>query len=247
MEQFSVHKLATLAGVSVRTLHHYDKIGLLKPSGRSESKYRYYKKAELLRLQQILLYKELDFTLAQITDILDDPGFDLLQAMQQHKKELQKRKSRMAVLLSTIDNTIHQLKNKNQKMDYNEMYKGFSKEQAEALQKEAAEKWGAETIAKSNKRILSMSKGDWAALKQKGEDINIALATNMSLKPGDLKIQELIQQHYEMTGCYFDVTPEIYKKLGTMYVEDERFKAYYEKYKKGLAEFIRDAIHVYSQ
>ena len=244
MEQFSVNQLATIAGVSVRTLHHYDKIGLLKPSLRSESKYRYYGKAELVRLQQILLYKELDFTLAQITAILDSPGFNVVQALHEHKKELQKRKDRVTQLLQTIDNTIHQLKNQ-EKMDYNELYKGFNKEQAEAWRKEASEKWGVKTINGSYERILAMTKGDWQALMQKAEDINHALAANMHLAPDDPQILKLIGEHYEMTGRHFNVTPEIYRNMGTMYVGDERFKAYYEKYKPGLAEFLRDAIHAY--
>ncbi|MCD6065361.1 MAG: mta [Bacteroidetes bacterium] len=243
MEKFSVNRLAKLAGVSVRTLHHYDEIGLLKPAIRAESKYRYYGKEELLRLQQILLYKEMDFTLAQIAEILDDPDFDLLKALGEHRKQLQRKKQRMAALLQTVDKTIVQLKTK--KMNYEEMYKGFGKEKFEAYTKEAKERWGEETINQSHKKILAMDKKDWEALKQRGEDINKALTAAMDLKPEDAGVQELIRQHYEMMGCHFDVTKEIYRGLGSMYVEDERFTAYYEKYRPGLAAFLRDAIHLF--
>jgi DNA-binding transcriptional MerR regulator len=115
MNKFSVKGLAKLAGVSVRTLHHYDKIGLLRPAVRTDANYRYYSEKELLRLQQIMLYKELDFSLSQIAEILDDPEFDILNAMQEHKAALQKRKERIGQLLQTIDSTIDQLKNKNKK------------------------------------------------------------------------------------------------------------------------------------
>jgi DNA-binding transcriptional MerR regulator len=245
MERFSVNQLAKLAGVSVRTLHHYDEIGLLKPSVRSETKYRYYGKDELLRLQQIMLYKELDFTLAQIAEILDDPDFNILKALHDHKLELQRRKKRMDALMKTVDKTIKQLKTKIEKMNYEEMYKGFTKEQAEAYKKEAIERWGEKTIHDSEKRILAMNKGEWEVLKQKGDNIYKSLAKLMHLDPADKKVQSLIKEHYDMTGKFFDVTLEIYKNLGTMYVEDDRFKAFYDKYDKDLAVFLRNAIHVY--
>jgi DNA-binding transcriptional MerR regulator len=243
MDRFSVNRLAKLAGVSVRTLHHYDEIGLLKPSLRAESKYRYYGEEELLRLQQILLYKEMDFTLAQIAEILDDPDFDLLKALSEHKKQLKKKKERMTVLLKTVDKTIVQLKKK--KMNYEELFKGIPKEQADAWTKEAKERWGAETIEKSHQKLLAMDKKDFEALKKRGDDVTRALAASMHLRLDDAKVQELIARHYELMGCYFDVIPEIYRNLGIMYVEDERFTATYEKYAKGLAVFVRDAIQVF--
>ncbi|WP_343702573.1 MerR family transcriptional regulator [Chitinophaga sp.] len=96
MDNYSVKKLARLAGVSVRTLHLYDKMGLLEPSVRTQARYRLYGEKELLRLQQILFYRELDFPLKEIRDILDDPTFDLAQALEGHKKALQARQERIA-------------------------------------------------------------------------------------------------------------------------------------------------------
>jgi hypothetical protein len=132
-------------------------------------------------------------------------------------------------------------------MDYNEMYKGFSKEQAEAWQQEAAERWGADRIATANQKAMAMTKGEWATLQQKGEEINKALAAAMELQPSDKKVQELIAAHYEMMGKHFDVTPKIYQCMGDMYVNDERFTAYYDKYRKGLALFLCDAIHAFCE
>lgn len=244
MEKFSVRQLANLAKVSVRTLHHYDKIGLLKPSMRAESGYRYYGRAELFRLQQILLYRELDFTLARIIQLLDEEDFDLVKALEEQHSELKKRKARISNLLLTIEKTMNHLKTKNS-MNYEELYKGFGKEQAEAYRQEASERWGAGTIEESHRKLMRMDKKDWEDLKQKGEDLNAALVKLMNLAPGHAQVQQLVKEHYAMTGQYFDVTPEIYRNLGSMYVEDKRFKAYYDRYDDGLAAFLRDAIHVF--
>ena len=243
MDKFSVNRLAVLANVSVRTLHYYDQVGLLKPSIRTESKYRYYGEAELLRLQQILFYKELDLPLAQIAEILDDPDFDTLNALHAHKQELQKRKSRTNELLKTVDKTINHLKNKT--MNLEDMYKGFSKEQAEAYEKEAKERWGDSIVEESKQRVKNMGKDGLEALKKEGEDISKELAAVMHLSPSHTKVQALVKRHFNMINQYYTVTPEIYKGLGDMYVADERFRVNYDKHKDGLAKFLRDAMHVY--
>ncbi|MES2690352.1 MAG: MerR family transcriptional regulator [Bacteroidota bacterium] len=241
MEKFSVNQLAKLAGVSVRTLHHYDEIGLLKPSLRGENKYRFYGKNELVRLQQILLYKELDIPLIQIGEILDAPGFDVMSALQQHKLALEKQVNKVKQLLLTIDNTIVQLKNKTEKMNYEDMYKGFSKEQAEAYEKEATERWG-DAVKESKERMKQMSKAEWEALMQEGEHINRELVSLMHLPVSDDAVQALVKRHFGMTGKHYTVTPEMYKGLAEMYLADERFTVYYDKHKPGLAAFLSKAM-----
>ena len=236
MEKFSVKQLAKLAGVSVRTLHHYDEIGLLKPAIRTEAKYRYYTKEDLVRLQQIMFYKELDIPLAQIGEILDAENFNIHEALVKHKKELQKRKKHMSELITTIDNTIKQLKNT--KMNYNEIYKGFTPEQAEAYEKEARERWGSDKVEESKQRVMKMSKSEWEAVQKESIDINEGLAKLMHLSPQDEKVQALIQRHFNWIGNFYTVTPEIYRGLANMYIADERFKANYDKHADGLAEFL---------
>lgn len=245
MNTFSVNQLAKLAGISVRTLHHYDEIGLLKPSARTESKYRYYGEKELLRLQQILFYKELDLPLAQITEILDDPGFDTERALLSHRKELVKRKNRTNELLKTIDKTIIHLKTK--KMNFEDMYRGFSKEQAEAYEKEAKQKWGDKIVEESKQRVKNMGKEGLDKLLQEGEEISKELSALMHLKPGDKQVQQLTQRHYTIIDRFYTVTPKIYRGLADMYVEDERFKKHYDKHKEGLAAFLREAMIVYCE
>ncbi|MBL7933167.1 MAG: MerR family transcriptional regulator [Bacteroidia bacterium] len=245
MDKYSVNQLAKLARVSVRTLHHYDEIGLLKPGSRSESKYRYYGEEELLRLQQILFYRELDFPLAKIMEILDDPSFDTENALRLHKKELLMRRERMTELVNTIDKTITHLKNR--KMKAEDMYKGFSKEQAEAYEKEAKERWGAEIVEESKERVMKMGKDGLEKVKQEGEDISKELSQLMHLKASDKKVQDLIHRHYLFINKFYTVTREIYSGLGDLYVNDERFKKNYEKYKTGLAEFLRDGMKIYCE
>ncbi len=240
MEKFSVKQLAKLAGVSVRTLHHYDEIGLLKPAVRSEAKYRYYNGDDLLRLQQIMFYRELDIPLAQIGEILDSKDFNIHEALLQHKKELQKRKKHVSELIATIDNTLKQLKNT--KMNYNEIYKGYSPEQAEAYEKEAKERWSSDRVEESKQRVMKMTKSEWEAVQKESVDINIELAKLMHLSPQDEKVQTMVQRHFNWIGNFYTVTPEIYRGLANMYITDERFKANYDKYAEGLAEFLSEGM-----
>ena len=240
MEKFSVNQLAKLAGVSVRTLHHYDEIGLLKPAIRTEAKYRYYNREDLFRLQQIMFYKELDIPLAQIGEILDSENFNIHDALVQHKKELQKRKKHVSELISTIDNTIKQLKNTT--MNYEDIYKGFTPEQAEAYEKEAKERWGSDKVAESKQRVIKMTKSEWEKVQKESIDINIELAKLMHLSPQDEKVQALIKRHFNWIGNFYTVTPEIYRGLANMYIADERFKANYDKYAEGLAEFLSEGM-----
>ena len=149
MKQYSVKQLAKLAGVSVRTLHLYDEKGLLKPFVRTEAKYRYYGEKELLKLQQILFYKELDFSLQDIGDIMNDPDFDVINALESHKTALKARQNRLSTLLQTIDKTIFHLLNKDKMLQHEDLYEGLPKEKAEAYRAEAIERWGQDTVEKS--------------------------------------------------------------------------------------------------
>ncbi|MEL6842709.1 MAG: MerR family transcriptional regulator, partial [Bacteroidota bacterium] len=149
MQEFGVKAVAKFAGVSVRTLHHYDRIGLLKPAARTEAGYRYYGEAELLRLQQILFYKELDVPLKQIQELLYEPGFDMVEALRSHKSALLARQQRLHKLLQTIDNTIDHLQRENLMTDPEMLYEGMPKEEAQAMRKEAIEEYGSEEVERS--------------------------------------------------------------------------------------------------
>jgi len=220
-----------MAGVSVRTLHYYDQTGLLKPSVRTEAGYRLYGEKELLRLQQILFYKELDFPLQEIHDILDDPDFDLIMALKKHKQAIKDRRNRLGVLMTTIDKTILTLKGERHMLTNDELYAGFPKEKAEAYRKEAIDKYGAETIEKSEAKLRKMSKEDIAALKKESEDIIYAINGLITLDPTDVQVQKQVARHYENTLKWWggavpdDKIAEAYTGLANLYVEDDRFYA----------------------
>lgn len=248
MRSYAVKKLAKLAGVSVRTLHHYDQIGLLKPSTRTEAGYRLYTEKELLRLQQILFYKELDFPLQEIHDILDDPDFDLVQALESHKAALQARRDRIATLLVTIDKTIAKIKS-NAMLNDEELYEGLPKEKAAAYKKEAEEKWGKESVERSENYLRQMSKKDLDTLKADFEKNWKKLASMTHEEPTSPQVQEEVALHYSMirqfwgTASSSDPQAEAYKGLGELYVNDERFTMIDGKPYPEFASFMCKAMH----
>jgi len=245
MEKLTVKQLADLSGVSVRTLHHYDKIGLLKPGLRAESRYRYYGEKEALRLQQILLYREIGLELSAIRDILDDPDFDILQALESHKKSLKEQKGRLNALIKTVDQTLVSLKEKRHKMSYKTLYQGFSKEEAEAYRAEAEQRWGKGVIEKSHEKLLNLPANELTALQDFSEDLYRQLALNVDKYPEDPEVQKLVALHFEFVGKHFEVTRPIYAQIGKMYTEDKRFRAFFDKYDLKLADFLNAAIQFF--
>ena len=242
---YAVKQLAKMAGVSVRTLHHYEHIGLLKPSSRTEAGYRLYGEKDLLRLQQILFFKELDFSLSEIKKILDRPGFNLTRALENHRELLRQRAERLALLVKTIDKTIQKLAEENIGMTDEELYEGFSKEQIERYRREARERWDPKLVEESEQRVRKMSKDQWKAVKQTGDEVPQRLAGLMDRPPGDPEVQKAIAQHYQWIEQFYTVSTEMYRGLGTLYVEDPRFRAHYDKHRVGLADFMKAAMEYY--
>src|SRR5512135_1184705 len=149
MITYTVRKLAELAGITVRTLHHYDELGLLRPSARTAAGYRLYGETDLLRLQQILFFRELAFPLADIQAILDDPDFDQVQALRDHREMLQQEADRLARLLNTIEKTISRLTEDNMTMTDEELYEGFTPEQIERYTRETNELYDPGIVAEA--------------------------------------------------------------------------------------------------
>lgn len=244
MKKYSVKELAELASVSVRTLHYYDQIGLLKPAFRSEKGYRFYGRSELLVLQQILFYKELGFTLKEIEATIKDANFDLMTALENHKKKLKNQLGNIHQLLKTIDHTINELKH-NKMMKDEEIYAGFSPQEMESTRAEVTKRWGADELKATEERIRAMGKDGWNKAKQKGEEINQLLADLMDLPVESINVQRAIELHFRHLNLFYEVSKERYLGLANLYVEDERFKAHYDKYKLDLAFFIKDAIQIF--
>lgn len=228
MEKYSVKKLSKLAGISARTLHYYDQIGLLKPLIRTEAMYRFYGKKELLRLQQILFYKELDFSLKEICEIMDNPEFDLLVALSNHKVELKKRQNRIETLIDTIDKTIFN-KNKKTMLKPEELYVGLSKETAETYRAEAIKKYGKEAVMTSEKSLLKLTKEQIVDLREEQLEITNQLFSLMDESYESEKVQSVIAKHYVVTRKFWgthnstDSQSEQYSGLGKLFTTDERF------------------------
>ncbi len=251
MTTYSVKKLANLSGVSVRTLHLYDKSGLLKPLLRTEARYRVYGEQELLRLQQILFYKELDFSLQEIRTLLDDPDFDLEQALKSHQVALKAKRDRLSTLLVTIDKTILKLKKKTMLSD-EELYKGLSKEKATAYRNEAIEKYGEDAVQKSENYLKKLTKEELAKLGMESEDIRKKLFSLMKGKPESANVQEQIARHYQNIRMYWgtagspDGQAEAYRGLGQLYVTDERFTLIDNQPNPGFALFMSKAMSYFA-
>ncbi len=243
----TVHQLADLAGVSVRTLHHYDQIGLLRPTARTNAGYRLYAGADLLRLQQILFFKEMDLPLGEIKAILDDPGFDAVQALRSHRRMLEQRRERLALLLNTIDKTILSLTEETMTpLTDKELYEGFTQEQIDEYTSEASQRWP-DQYAESNRRVRAMSREQWQAIKKEGDEVTRGLAALMGSDPASQAVQALVARHYAWVAQFWTPNAEAYRGLGQMYTEDARFRANYDKYRPGLADFMCAAMNIYAQ
>ncbi|MEJ2011512.1 MAG: MerR family transcriptional regulator [Anaerolineales bacterium] len=248
MAEYSVSQLAELAGVSVRTLRYYDQIGLLRPARRTSGGYRRYGRAELLRLQQILLYRELELPLAEIAAMLDRHDFDPLQALRQHRASLEQRRGRLERIITTVDHTISALTTE-EPMSFSdeELYAGLTPEQAERYPREARQLWGEERVSETENTLRKLSKQEWKRIRQQGEDATQAMAALVGRPADDEEVQAAIALHHAWIENFYPVPADVYRGLGRMYVEHPEFRAFYESRAEGLAEFMRAAIELYCE
>lgn len=252
LENYTVSQLAEISGVSVRTLHLYDELNLLKPSARTDAGYRLYGETELLRLQQILLYRQFDFSLAAIRQILNNPDFDLIQALENQKSAFQNRLSQVSELLQTIDNTIHHLKTQGIMSNLEFLYKGIPKETADAWQKEAAEKWG-DQVTRATEHLAAKSRPQIEQLKEEAAAVGAQLFELRDREPADPKIQEQIARHYQVIRAFWgttganDLQAEAYAGLGQLYVSDERYLMQDGVPQPDFARFMSEAMAHFAQ
>lgn len=243
--QYTVQQLATLAKVSVRTLHHYDAIGLLRPSREEKNGYRRYGEAELLRLQQILFFRELDFPLPEIKAILASPTFDMQAALRDQRNLIEIKKKRLTDLMETIDETITRLDNK-MAMDDKKLYDGFDTEEQDQYAEEVKARWGnTEAYKQSKERTKNWTNADYDRLKQDADTWMKAFVLEIPKGATSPEVQKMIADHYNALRTFYEPNLKMYRGLADMYVDDPRFAAYYEKYAPGLAVFMRDAMHFY--
>ncbi|MEH7464457.1 MerR family transcriptional regulator [Bacillus thuringiensis] len=233
-----VKEVADLVGISVRTLHHYDEIGLLTPEETTESGYRLYSDDNLETLQQILFFKELGFPLKKIKGIINNPSFDRKEALVLHRKMLLEKRSRLDKVIATIDKTIQHSKGEIQ-MTNKEKFEGFDFSQ-NPYEQEARERWGNEAVDKANKVDMT---------KEKQEEYNVIYRKLAALRhdsPESEQAQEAIQEWYNYLQNFGHYSLDAFKGLGQMYVDDERFTKNIDQFGEGLAKFMQDAMAVYA-
>jgi len=241
---YTIKKIADLAGVTTRTLRYYDQLGLLIPSEIGENGYRYYDHNCLLRLQQVLYFRELDVPLKEIQYILSRPDFQLLPALENHRDALNNQEKRINKLLETLGKTISSLQGAGN-MSEKEYFEGFDETQYED---ETRERWGGTPqYAESQRKWSSYSKGQKEEIKEEGVRISIRMVTeNPEASPGDPDVQTAVGEYYEYLNKYFySCEVEFMRGLADMWVQDPGFAVNYERIRKGGAAFVRKAVHIY--
>jgi DNA-binding transcriptional MerR regulator len=246
---YTVKELANLSGVSVRTLHYYDEIGLLKPAQYGENGYRYYEQEQLLRLQQILFFRELDFTLTDIQEMLESSEFNQLEALKSQKNLLSQKMNRLQMLIETIDKTIMYMKGETNMSD-KEMYYGFDDPKQKQYEQELKGRYGKgveKHIEESKQRMKNWSKDDYVKVKELADEINKEIVAVIDKDISSPEVQAIIQKHFEWINRFYTPTKEVYSGLGDLYVDHPDFRKLYDGYHPRLAEFLQDAMKHYAK
>ena len=241
---FTVKQLSKLAGVTPRTLHHYDDIGLLKPSRVGDNGYRYYGEEALLRLQQILFYRELDIPLDHIKKIMGRRDFDVLGALQSHKYALKKQVTRLNRLIDTVDNTINHLKGNNT-MSEKAYFEGFNEEQQEKYALEAEELYGAEGVRASMKKWKGYSAEQKRRIMEEGSKNYTDMIAAMPKGADSPEVQGIVERWRTHMDYFWIPNLDQLLALANGYYDDPRFKANFDKMHPQLAEFFREAVRYY--
>ena len=238
-----ISEVAKLSGVTVRTLHYYDEIGLLKPSKTTEAGYRMYSIEDLEKLQQILFFRELDFPLNEIKEIMINPKYDKIEALNKHKELLIEKRKRIDGLVTLIDKTI--------KGDNNMSFKEFDNSKIEENKRKYAEevkkRWGnTDAYKEYEKKTGSYDKNSWNTINEEMAEILKEFADNRDKDVNSDIVQSLVEKwRGYITLNFYNCTKEILSCLGLMYTGDERFKENIDKYGEGTAEFMAKAIEIY--
>jgi MerR family transcriptional regulator, thiopeptide resistance regulator len=243
--RFSVKQLAEMAGVSARTLHYYDEIGLLRPARDPANGYRQYDRPAALRLQQILFLRELGLSLDEIRDVLDQPDFELVTALEHHRQALRQRQRRLARLLQTVERTIEHLKG-HTNMDSHDLFEGFSEEQQKRYDEEAREAWGnTDAWKESQRRWATLTEADKQRMMDEGKAIYRDVIAAMPTGPASEQTQACIARWHQHMRYFYEPTTEMLRGLGDLYNDHPEFAANFARMHPDLATFMREAIRVY--
>jgi DNA-binding transcriptional MerR regulator len=252
---YTVKQVAAMAGVTVRTLHHYDTLGLLKPTRIGVNGYRYYDDAALLRLQQILLYRQMGLELSHIKDILDAPDFDLVSALRAHRRALQAQAAHLRQLIDTVDHTLHQLtgepimgkKAKKQPQDKKNLFKGLSEKKIEEYTREARLQYDPDLVNESVTRYNSYSKAQRQAIGEEGSAIyaDIVQALEQGLPPGHPQVNAILARWHNHMRYFYEPPLEVLRGLADLYNTDPRFIANFQKLHPNLPAYLQSIIPPY--
>ncbi|WP_138760198.1 MerR family transcriptional regulator [Modestobacter altitudinis] len=242
---WTVGELARLAGVTVRTLHHYDRIGLVRPSARTSAGYRSYDGRDLDRLQQVLVYRELGFPLEEVATLLDHPDADPVAHLRRQHQLLRARLERTQAMVAAVEKEM-EARQMGIQLTPEERFEVFGDVDPAQYDAEAEERWGeTEAWAESRRRVSSYGKDDWLRIKAEAADVERRLAEALrdgvpADSPRALDLAEEHRRH--ISRWFYDCPPEMHAGLGRMYVEDERFTAHYEQLAPGLAQYVSTAV-----
>lgn len=248
--EYTVQKLGKLAGVSTRTLRYYDEIGLLRPARTNASGYRIYGREEVDRLQQILFYRELGLGLGDIGTILSDPAFDAGAALRRHREQLLDKREQLDALIANVEKTIASAEGRTDMSD-KEKFEGFKQrmidENERAYGEEARAKFGDAAVNASNAKLKGMTPEQHEAIGRLTQDVKDALAEAFETgDPAGAPAQHAAHLHRQWLTFYWNrYSKEAHANLAQTYVDDERFRAYYDAEQPGTAAFLRDAIRIY--
>lgn len=251
MAQNTVKQVAKLSGVSVRTLHYYDEIGLLKPTDVGANGYRYYDRPAVLRLQQILFYRQLGMPLEKIRQTLDAPEFDLAEALTAHRSFLNDELGRHKRLIRTIDKTLMDL-NGEKPMSDKDRFKGFAPEKQQEYEAYLVERYGEqarEKIAASHRKVGKMSAEEMQRLNEDREALQVQIVARIDAgdTPESMETQKLIAQHYGWVSHFWAPDAEAYAGLGQLYLDHPDFRSMYDDIDPRLVTFLAEAMIVYAE
>jgi DNA-binding transcriptional MerR regulator len=240
-----IGEVAALAGITVRALHHYDRIGLLSPSERTASGYRRYTPADLDRLHRVLVYRELGFSLEEVATLLDDPDADPAAHLRRQHRLLQERIERARAMVVAVEKEM-EARQMGISLTPEERFEVFGENDPAQYADEVEERWGdTDAYRESRRRTASYGKDDWLQIKAEGEDVERRFAEAMAagIPADDARAMDVAEAHRRHIGRWFyDCPPAMHAGLGRMYVEDERFAAHYEQIAPGLAQYVSTAV-----
>jgi len=249
--EYTVQKLGRMAGISTRTLRYYDEIGILKPARINSSGYRIYGQAEVDRLQQILFYRELGMSLEKIKSIVTAPDFDGVAALKEHRERLLEKRQQLDLLIANVEKTIA-FKEGRINMTDKEKFEGFKQKMIEENEEkygtEISEKYGSKTVEKSYAKLMNMTQEQYEEMTALERQIKETLAEAYKTgNPAGELAQKAAELHKKWLMYYWpEYSKEAHAGLAQMYVNDERFTAYYDKEQPGTAAFLRDAILIFT-